>query len=124
MWNPHRGVSFRPSTGSIASATLFLICVLGITVVRGGSEQPAAGAVTTLTVNAAAVGAPISATLFGIFFEDINFAADGGIYAEKIKNRSFEFPDGLMGWRRSAPAQGHGSFKVMTDAPLSPDNPH
>ncbi len=68
----------------------------------------------------------ISSTLFGIFFEDINFAADGGIYAEKIKNRSFEFPDALMGWRRrSTVAPGNaGTFTVRDDAPPSPQNPH
>ncbi len=37
------------------------------------------------------VGAPIQSTLYGVFFEDINFGADGGLYAEMIKNRSFEF---------------------------------
>lgn len=44
--------------------------------------------------------APIQPTMYGIFFEDINFAADGGIYAELVKNRSFEFFDPLMGWRQ------------------------
>ena len=43
-------------------------------------------------------GANIQPTMWGIFFEDINFAADGGIYAEMIKNRSFEFHEPLMGW--------------------------
>ena len=32
-------------------------------------------------------------------FEDINYAADGGLYAELVKNRSFEFPQHLMGGR-------------------------
>ena len=45
-------------------------------------------------------GAKIQPTMWGIFFEDINFAADGGIYAEMIKNRSFEFPEPLMGWQQ------------------------
>ena len=40
----------------------------------------------------------IQPTMYGIFFEDINFAADGGLYAEMIKNRSFEFLDPKMGW--------------------------
>lgn len=40
----------------------------------------------------------ISSTMWGIFFEDINFAADGGIYAELVKNRSFEFAHPRMGW--------------------------
>jgi len=43
-------------------------------------------------------GADIKPTMWGIFFEDINFAADGGIYAEMVKNRSFEFFEPLMGW--------------------------
>ena len=37
-------------------------------------------------------GAEIQPTMYGIFIEDINFAADGGLYAELVKNRSFEFP--------------------------------
>ena len=37
-------------------------------------------------------GAPIQLTMYGLFFEDINYGADGGLYAELIKNRSFEFP--------------------------------
>ncbi|MEZ4828918.1 MAG: alpha-L-arabinofuranosidase C-terminal domain-containing protein [Bacteroidia bacterium] len=40
----------------------------------------------------------IQPTMYGIFFEDINFAADGGLYAELVKNRSFEFEDPRMGW--------------------------
>lgn len=40
----------------------------------------------------------ISPTMYGIFFEDINFAADGGLYAELVKNRSFEFTLPKMGW--------------------------
>ncbi len=41
----------------------------------------------------------IAPTMWGIFFEDINFAADGGLYAELVKNRSFEFKKPLMGWK-------------------------
>ena len=40
----------------------------------------------------------IQPTMWGLFFEDINFAADGGLYAELVKNRSFEFPVPLEGW--------------------------
>lgn len=42
--------------------------------------------------------AKIQPTMYGVFFEDINFAADGGLYAEMIKNRSFEFQLPMMGW--------------------------
>jgi alpha-N-arabinofuranosidase len=53
---------------------------------------------TTLDVNIAKTSAKIQPTMYGVFFEDINFAADGGLYAEMIKNRSFEFEAPLMGW--------------------------
>ncbi|MDE6412818.1 MAG: carbohydrate binding domain-containing protein [Eubacterium sp.] len=56
-----------------------------------------------LSIDAAKEMHDISDLLFGIFFEDINFAADGGLYAEKIANRSFEFTElaagnQLYGW--------------------------
>ena len=43
--------------------------------------------------------AEVAPTMWGIFFEDINFAADGGIYAELVKNRSFEFNNPMVGWK-------------------------
>ena len=52
-----------------------------------------------MEVNTKKLMAPIQSTMYGIFFEDINYAADGGLYGELIKNRSFEFPQHLMGWQ-------------------------
>src|SRR5262245_26658719 len=51
-----------------------------------------------LVANADHPTAQVQPTMWGIFFEDINFGADGGLYAELIKNRSFEFSQPLMGW--------------------------
>ncbi|MGQ7946103.1 alpha-L-arabinofuranosidase C-terminal domain-containing protein [Flavobacterium sp. WC2509] len=53
---------------------------------------------TTLEVNTSKTITKIQPTMYGIFFEDINFAADGGLYAEMVKNRSFEFAMPFMGW--------------------------
>ena len=58
------------------------------------------------------LGAPIQPTMYGLFFEDINFAADGGLYAEMVKNRSFEFPQALMGWR------AFGRVDIKNDGPF------
>ena len=55
---------------------------------------------TNLEVNTATTVTKIQPTMYGVFFEDINFAADGGLYAEMIKNRSFEFEAPLMGWEQ------------------------
>ncbi|MDR0976241.1 MAG: carbohydrate binding domain-containing protein [Prevotellaceae bacterium] len=62
-------------------------------------------------------GAPIQPTMYGLFFEDINYAADGGLYAELVKNRSFEFPQHLMGWNT------FGAVSVRDDGPFE-RNPH
>lgn len=59
-----------------------------------------AHAQTTLDLDASKTVTKIQPTMYGIFFEDINFAADGGLYAEMIKNRSFEFANPLMGWEQ------------------------
>ena len=70
-----------------------------------------------MTVDAGNKGIPVQETMYGLFFEDINFAADGGLYAEKIKNRSFEFDDPFMGW------EIFGNVKLMNDGPFE-RNPH
>lgn len=51
-----------------------------------------------LIVNANEPIAKVQPTMWGVFFEDINLGADGGIYAELVKNRSFEFAKPMMGW--------------------------
>ncbi|MFH4967508.1 alpha-L-arabinofuranosidase C-terminal domain-containing protein [Gaetbulibacter sp. M240] len=57
-----------------------------------------AGSTTDLKVDFKDTGIKIQPTMYGVFFEDINFAADGGLYAEMVKNRSFEFTLPKMGW--------------------------
>lgn len=65
----------------------------------------------------------IQPTMWGVFFEDINFAADGGIYAELVKNRSFEFTLPLMGWEQ---VRQNGSGRVVPTfySPANRNNPH
>ncbi len=60
----------------------------------------------------------IQPTMYGIFFEDINFGADGGLYAEMVENRSFEFPNRLMGWNT------FGNVTVGDANPAFERNPH
>ena len=70
-----------------------------------------------LVIQTKKVGAPIQSTMYGLFFEDINYAADGGLYAELVKNRSFEFPQNLMGWKT------FGKVSLKDDGPFE-KNPH
>ena len=86
---------------NLIAALLALGCVAG-----------ASAEVNRFVIEPNAKGAPIPETLYGIFFEDINYGADGGLYAEKIKNRSFDFPQALMGWTT------FGNVEVKNDGPF------
>lgn len=63
-------------------------------------------------------GVAIAPTMYGIFLEDINYAADGGLYAEMVENNSFEFPQALQGW------DAMGLVEVNKEEPFSIHNPH
>lgn len=76
-------------------------------------------------------GKKISSEMFGLFFEDINYAADGGIYAEMVQNRSFEYsPTERRGWNPLSywdylsPGFSIGRISVETKEPVHPNNPH
>ncbi len=84
-----------------------LSCIIAASSLLGAYAQP-----HTFDVNTKKVGAAVQSTMYGIFFEDINYAADGGLYGELVKNRSFEFPDALMGWK------AFGKFEVKNDGPF------
>ncbi len=78
---------------------------------------PVSSQETAITVDARKPGAPIQPTMWGLFFEDINFGADGGLYAELIKNRSFEFDNRLMGW------ESFGGVSIHEENPCFDRNP-
>ena len=62
-------------------------------------------------------GVEIQKTMYGIFFEDINYGADGGLYAELVKNRSFDFPQPFLGWST------FGKVEIKNDGPFE-NNPN
>ncbi len=59
-----------------------------------------------------------------MFFEDNNFGADGGLYAELVKNCGFEFSTALMGWSINRAQLAQAEVTVRADAPFNPENPH
>jgi len=77
----------------------------------------------TLTVCADQPGARIAPTMWGVFFEDINFGADGGLNSELVKNGSFEFPDSVMGWLRQF-KPGSAGYMYIEKYPAHPVNAH
>lgn len=66
----------------------------------------------------------VAPTMWGVFFEDINLGADGGIYAELVKNRSFEFYKPLLGWTVKQPVFKEGSVRIMNRGKAISTNPH
>jgi alpha-L-arabinofuranosidase len=78
---------------------------------------------TVFTVKANEIKATVQPTMWGIFFEDINLAGDGGVYAELVKNRSFEFATPLMGWKELKKDGGNGSILVHNRGRENKGNP-
>lgn len=76
----------------------------------------------TITLKADKPQATVQPTMWGIFFEDINFSADGGIYAELVKNRSFEFSNPMMGWKEIGKA-GAGKTLIVNRSNGNAANP-
>ena len=83
-----------------------------------GMTSLGASAQHQFAVQANKPGVEIQPTMYGIFFEDINFGADGGLYAEMVENRSFEFPQRLMGWNT------FGNVTLNDVKPAFDRNPH
>lgn len=84
-----------------------------------------------ITIALAGQAKPISPDLFGIFFEDLNYAADGGLYAELVQNRSFEYGpldkpewNNLTAWSVVKENDGDGRVSVRSNYSLHPNNPH
>ena len=87
------------------------------------SNQAFAQGVKLVTVKTDQSIAKVELNMWGVFFEDINFGADGGIYAELIKNRSFEFAKPLMGWSIQRTKQKEGELLVVNRKEISDTNP-
>ncbi len=85
----------------------------------------------SVSAQTAGGGKKISSNLFGLFFEDINYSADGGLYAEMVQNRSFEYdPTEQKGWspysfwEYTSPGFSYGRISVETNSPIHSNNPH
>lgn len=67
-------------------------------------------------------GHAVSPLLHGIFFEDINYGADGGLYAELVQNRSFEHAESLFAWG-TVSRKAKGAITIESESPLNGKNP-
>jgi alpha-L-arabinofuranosidase len=98
--------------------------VLAAAMAIGGQGRAAAGTSSaSLVIQADRPGPRISPTLYGIFFEEINCAGDGGLYAEMVRNRSFEDSDRPEHWSLVTDGTAKGEMAVDTQQPMSRKNP-
>ena len=101
-----------------ASFAILLLVIVPICLGGQGQQNTA-----VISVDSAHPGAAISPEMFGIFFEDINFGADGGLYPELVKNRSFEFNEPLTGWHADDGLHSKGLDSTRANSTSAPDAP-
>lgn len=77
----------------------------------------------TISVQVDRPGVKVSPMLYGIFFEEINRAGDGGLYAELVQNRGFEDAAVPVGWQLVKSADAEASMTLDKSQPLNPHNP-
>jgi alpha-L-arabinofuranosidase len=113
----------------ILLTTLTASCafLLTLSAKEPASKSPAAKSpppgVARIDIDASAAGTPVSPTLYGVFFEEINRAGDGGLYAEMIQNRSFEDADVPVAWSLVKGTGAEGSMALDKTRPLNANNP-
>src|ERR1017187_3483131 len=83
---------------------------------------PAVFAQATITIDVDKPGHAVSPMLWGIFFEEINLAGDGGLYAEMVRNRSFEESGNTNNWQFIASGTASGSLSADSSLPLNASN--
>src|SRR5881392_3015131 len=97
--------------------------IIGVQVIIGSFVHLHAAS-ATLTIDADKPGHSISPTLYGIFFEDINCSADGGLYGELVRNRNFEDASKPDHWSVVSSGLAQVVVRVDSTLPVSPKNPH
>ena len=121
----------RRGVSSVLASVAALVVSAPAMAQTGASIQDVPTARAVVTVQAGQPGKKISSDLMGIFFEDINYAADGGLYAELIQNRSFEYSNQerrewnpLTAWELVQRGGGKGRVTMATVNALHTNNPN
>ena len=107
-----------------------LYCLLTVAVLISCPPAPAQTSPSPVEITVGTHGKSISPDLFGIFFEDLSYAADGGLYAELVQNRFFEYTaadakgwNSLTGWDLAVNERAIASIRVENTEPLNARNP-
>ncbi len=114
----HYNHFFIPKTKAMIKVrSVFILFFLQLFLQSGAQDNK------VFTVDLSQQRIPIERTMWGVFFEDINLGADGGIYAELVKNRSFEFSKPLMGWTLQRKKVVEGNVLVVNRKDINASNP-
>src|SRR5438270_11169692 len=92
-----------------------LVLALAPAVIRSNAAGPSPDGTMTMTVHADQPGPRVSPTLYGVFFEEINHAGEGGLYAELVRNRSFQEMDTNgqpLAWSLRTEGQARGQMAL------------
>jgi alpha-L-arabinofuranosidase len=100
---------------------MVLLTALGL---GSGTLTASASQSARITIQADQAGIAVAPTLHGLFFEDINYGADGGLYAELVQNRSFEDREPLYAWREIAGPGAAGRLTIESASSLNTNNLH
>jgi len=121
---------------------MFRVCIISYLSFMNSCKVFPVIIIAILTFNCISAQQPayknISPDLFGVFFEDISYAADGGLYAELVQNRSFEYNPGdkddwtqnrsswnaFTAWDFTTKGYGYGNISLETSTPIHRNNPH
>src|SRR4026208_1600716 len=110
----------KNTTAIIRFCSFIVISIVGniMAVLPAEAQEP-----KVITINASEIKTDVNPAMWGVFFEDINMGADGGISAELIKNRSFEFFKPMMGWTILGKPLTEGDFLVTNRQKMDSANP-
>lgn len=106
------------------STTRFPALATGLALLGTLAASAQTAAPASLTVQVNKPGAAVNKNMYGLFFEDINFAADGGLYPELVKNKSFETDARLIGWKALQGAANLDTYSVRNEQGITASNSH
>ena len=101
---------------AVNAAKIFGLALLATVLAARASRAQSAA---TVTIQGGQPGAAVSSNLFGIFFEEINYAGDGGLYAEMVPDRTFYNSNSPVNWSLVTQGSAAGGISVDSTQPLN-----
>jgi len=111
-------MNLKPVISAINRSGALILCALLISVPAHGQSA------ATMTIQVNQPGVVVSSNLFGIFFEEINYGGEGGVYAEMVRNRAFYDPVNPLFWTGVTQGTAAGTMAIDSSQPLNTNQPN